>query len=119
MIIRNFSDVEPFSTKIEGQLGRVMIGPKEGASTFVMRVFEFKEPGICYGPKVEDWEFEVLILNGKGVVLGEGGKEYEVRPMDFIYAAPNEVFGLKSTGTDMFRFLCTVPIRGNPYTDYK
>jgi len=119
MIIRNFSDVEPFPLEATGQVGRVMIGPKEGAQTFVMRVFEFIEPGICYGPGTVDWEFEILILNGKGVVLSDGDKEYEVGPMDFVYAAPNEVFGIKATGTDLFRFLCTVPIRGNFFTDYK
>jgi hypothetical protein len=118
MIVRNFSDVKPFETPIDGQIGRVMLGPKEGTPTFVMRVFEFEGPGVQYGPKNVDWEFEVMVLTGKGLAIGPGGKEVEVGPMDFIYAAPNEEFGLKSTGTDIFRFLCTVPLKGHSYNDY-
>jgi quercetin dioxygenase-like cupin family protein len=118
MIVRNVSDVKPFDTSTDGQIGRVMLGPKEGTPTFVMRVFEFQWPGIQYGPETEDWEFQVLILSGKGVAIGPGGEEVEVIPMSFIYVAPNEEFGLRSTGTDTFRFMCTVPLRGNSYNDY-
>ena len=118
MIIRNVSDIEPFPTSVKGDVGRVMIGPKEGAPNFAMRVFEY-DPGVTVERGSYDWEHQVMILSGKGLVLGAGGQEWEVEPMSCIFVAPQETFGLKNIGTDILRFVCIVPLSGNPYTEYK
>jgi len=107
MFVVNYKDVSTESYG-EGMEKRVMIGPQQGAPNFVMRVFDLP-PGASSPYHSHDWEHEVYILSGQGVVVSEDG-ESAVGPDDAIYIAPGEKHCLKNVGKDNFRFLCMVPI---------
>jgi len=81
MKIVSYQDVTPvlYGEKIEK---RVLIGPKQGAPTFVMRVFDLP-PGTSSPYHTHDWEHEVFILSGEGVVVNAEGKT-PVKPYDAI-----------------------------------
>lgn len=109
MLIRNYKDIAavPYA---EGVEKRVVIGPRQGAPTFVMRVFDLP-PGTSSPYHNHDWEHEVFILSGEGVAVSEDG-ETAVKPDDAVFVAPHETHCLKNTGKDTFRFICVVPLRG-------
>ncbi len=109
MLVRSYKDVAavPYA---EGVEKRVAIGPKEGAPTFVMRIFDLG-PGRSSPYHTHDWEHEVFVLSGEGVLLTED-TEIPLKADDVIYIAPYEKHGLKNTGQGTFRFICLVPLRG-------
>jgi quercetin dioxygenase-like cupin family protein len=84
MKIRNYRQVEGIKAA-PGVLMRVVAGPAEGAPTFVMRVFEIQQ-GSTTPFHSHDWEHEVFVLGGQGVVRG-AGKESPLREGD-CYRAP-------------------------------
>lgn len=110
MKIRNIGDVEVDSYET-GVKKRVIIGPKEGAPTFVMRTFEI-DPDMSTPYHTHDWEHEILVLAGDGAVVDERGQEAKVKPLDSVYLAPGEKHCLKNKGNDVFRVVCLVPLRG-------
>jgi quercetin dioxygenase-like cupin family protein len=58
MIARHYTEVKAEKvTKAEGVSIRVVIGAKEKAPNFVMRVFDV-EPGASSPPHTHDWEHE-------------------------------------------------------------
>ncbi|HEY1065286.1 MAG TPA: cupin domain-containing protein [Pirellulales bacterium] len=86
---------------------RWLIGRPEGAPNFAMREFEVQPGG--YTPKhSHDYEHEVYILDGAGVVL-EGDAEHPVGPGSVVYVAPNEVHQFRNTGDAALKFLCLIP----------
>ncbi len=109
MLVRNYKDaaVIPYAGGIEK---RVVIGPKQGAPTFVMRVFDLP-PGASSPFHRHDWEHEVFILSGEGVAVTEDGQT-PVGPDDAILVPPDEKHCFRNTGQGTFRFLCLVPLRG-------
>ena len=109
MKIVSYQDVTPvlYGEKIEK---RVLLGPKQGAPTFVMRVFDLP-PGTSSPYHTHDWEHEVFILSGEGVVVNAEGKT-PVKPYDAILIPPDQIHCLTNTGQDVFRFICLVPLRG-------
>jgi quercetin dioxygenase-like cupin family protein len=109
MQIRNFHDVPatPYAGGIEK---RVMLGPKQGAPTFVMRIFDL--PAGASSPwHQHDWEHEVFVLTGQGLAVSKDG-ETAVAHGDAILVPPNEMHAFKNSGKDVFRFMCLVPLRG-------
>jgi len=109
MLVRNYKDVATIPFR-EGVKKRVVIGPKEGAPTFVMRVFD-QAPGASSNYHSHDWEHEVFVLAGEGALVTEEG-EMPLRANDVIYVAPHEKHCLTNKGQDTFRFICLVPLRG-------
>ena len=110
MIIRALDDVEAIFYA-EGVKKRVVIGPKEVAPNFAMRVFEVSS-GQRTMWHAHDFEHEVLILDGEGALIdGEGGTT-QVKPMNVIFIPANEKHCLKNTGSDTLRFVCVVPTWG-------
>lgn len=107
MFVVNYKDVPP-ERYGEGMEKRVMIGPQQGAPNFVMRVFDLP-PGASSPYHSHDWEHEVYILSGQGVVVSEQG-ETAVGLEDAIYIAAGEMHCLRNEGADVFRFLCLVPV---------
>ena len=110
MIIQSIEDVKAIEYG-EGIQKRVVIGPKEGAPNFVMRVFEVA-PGKTTPYHRHEWEHEVLILSGQTTVVNDEGKEIPVKPMDTIFIPANEQHCLKNTGITDMRFMCLVPMEG-------
>jgi quercetin dioxygenase-like cupin family protein len=109
MLIRNLQELKAVSYG-EGIEKRVVIGPKEGAPTFVMRIFDLP-PGASSPYHGHDWEHEVFILSGKGLAVTEDG-EYAVGPEDAVFVPPEEVHCFRNTGQGTLRFMCLVPLRG-------
>ena len=110
MLIRAVEAVEPIPY-VEGVKKRVVIGPKEGASNYVMRVFDVL-PGQRTMSHAHDFEHEVLILSGEGAVVDGQGRMMQVKPLDAIFIPANEKHSLKNTGNDTFSFVCIVPTWG-------
>ena len=109
MLVRNYEHVSalPYGQGIEK---RVMIGPKQGAPTFVMRIFDLP-PGTSSPYHSHDWEHEVFVLSGKGVEVSENA-ETAIGPNDAVFMPANEMHCLKNSGEETFRFMCLVPLRG-------
>ena len=101
MLIRNYGEVPTVHTE-ENADKRVVIGPKEGAPNFVMRVIDLP-PGASYYHS-HDWEHEVFVLSGEAVLVSED-KRMPLKPDDVIYIPPFEKHGLANTGKEIFRFI--------------
>jgi quercetin dioxygenase-like cupin family protein len=109
MIARHYTDVEPEkATEAEGVSFRVVIGEKEKAPNFVMRVFDV-EPGASSPRHTHDWEHEVFILSGTGRVYG-GGKEVSLSPGFTVYVPPMEEHQFTNTGDEVLQFVCLIPV---------
>ena len=109
MLVRNY-ELVPALPYGEGIEKRVMIGPKQGAPTFVMRIFDLP-PGTSSPYHSHDWEHEVFVLSGKGVEVSENA-ETAIGPSDAVIIPANEMHCLKNSGQETFRFMCLVPLRG-------
>jgi len=87
---------------------RWLITKETGAENFAMRLFEM-EPG-GYSPfHSHPWEHEVFILEGEGLVFGEG-HEREFRDGCVIFIPSNEEHQFRNNGEKTVKFLCLVPM---------
>jgi quercetin dioxygenase-like cupin family protein len=110
MLVRSAGDAKGIAYA-QGVQKRVVIGPRDGAPNFVMRIFDL-EPGANTARHAHDFEHEVLVLSGRGVLIdGEGG-ETPLQPMDAIFIAPDETHSLRNAGSETLQFVCLVPSRG-------
>ncbi len=89
---------------------RTLIGPHNGAPNFSMRRFTVGSGG-CSPYHTHPWEHEVYVLSGRGEVRFSGGSR-EVETGDFVYVPPNDEHQFVNAGTDVFEFLCMVPLEG-------
>jgi len=86
---------------------RWLITKEIGAENFAMRLFEMEPRG--YSPfHNHPWEHEVFVLEGEGLVVGEGS-EREFRAGNIIFIPPNEKHQFKNNGEKTVKFLCLVP----------
>ncbi|GAH39364.1 unnamed protein product [marine sediment metagenome] len=90
---------------------QVLLGPEDGVTNFVMRRFVL-DPGAATPHHTHDWEHEVLILEGEGVVVS-ADDEHPVRPGNVVYVPPAEVHQFRNTGSGTFAMLCLVPMKGH------
>lgn len=88
---------------------RWLISDKDNAPNFAMRLFEVGSGG--YSPlHSHNWEHEVFILEGEGVVIG-GEKETRIKSGTVVYVAPKEEHQFKNTGSKTLKFLCLIPLQ--------
>ncbi len=91
----------------------VLLGAPEGVESFAMRRFTLA--GCGHTPyHSHDWEHEVYVLEGKGVVKTEEG-ERQLASGSAVYVPSNEEHQFLSDEEGM-KFLCLVPKRGEPTT---
>ena len=86
---------------------RWVISDKDGAPNFAMRVFDVAS-GAATPYHQHPWEHEVFILQGQGLVKGEG----QDRPFGeqfIVYIAPNELHQFVNQGDCVLRFICLIP----------
>ena len=83
------------------------IGEKDGASNFVMRVFEIK-PGGQTPFHSHEWEHEVFILEGKGVLVTDS-ESHTFKPGDAVFIKPYENHQFKADKDCQLRFICCIP----------
>jgi quercetin dioxygenase-like cupin family protein len=109
MEVFHYQDVEAKRAE-EGAVGlrvRWLITKNIGAQNFAMRLFEMETGG--YSPFHDHpWEHEVFILEGEGLVIGEGGG-IKFRAGDVIFIPANEKHQFKNNGEKTVKFLCLVP----------
>ena len=86
---------------------RWLITKEMGAENFAMRLFEMQAGG--NSPlHSHNWEHEVFILEGEGVVVG-GKEEKPFKTGDAIFIPANETHQLRNTANKTCKFLCLVP----------
>ena len=87
---------------------KVLISEEDGAPTSVMRVFDVAPGG--YTPfHTHNWEHEVYVLRGKGVVK-DGQKEHPLEKGSFVLVLPREEHQFINRGDEVLRFICVVPV---------
>jgi len=86
---------------------RMLIGPDDGAPVFNMRMFDVA-PGGHTPLHRHDWEHEVYVLAGAGVVSADGS-DTPVSAGHCLLIPPGETHQFRNTGTETMRFLCLVP----------
>jgi quercetin dioxygenase-like cupin family protein len=110
MKIVHFKQVALEPVNAEGAEGaeiRWLIAQKDGAPNFAMRMFEVQPQG--HTPfHTHEWEHEVYVLIGTGVLQTERG-ELPFAADDAIYVEPGLAHAFKNTGTDILKFLCVIP----------
>jgi len=86
---------------------RWLITKDIGAEHFAMRMFEVAPEG--HTPlHSHEWEHEVFVLEGEGLVLAQSGEE-KIKKGDVIFMPSNERHQFKNTGGENLRFLCLIP----------
>ncbi len=111
MKVRHYLEAE--AQREEGLPGvtvRWVVTGEDGAPNFVMRVFDV-EPGAHTPFHTHPWEHEIFILEGSGVVRGEG-RERKISPGDVVLILPNERHQLINDRDKLFRFICLIPLEG-------
>ncbi|MEW5936193.1 MAG: cupin domain-containing protein [Candidatus Thermoplasmatota archaeon] len=88
---------------------RWLITKNDGAEHFAMRLFEIFPGG--YTPYHQhDWEHEVFIIEGEGVLRREKGEEI-FKPGEFIFVPAMEWHQFRQKGDEPTRFLCLIPYK--------
>ena len=112
MIVQYYKDVEeiiPSEPGVSGVKMRKVIAEKEGAKNFIMRVFEMESGGNTPLHK-HDWEHEVFVLSGTGIVVSPEG-EREINKGDVIFVPGGEEHQFKNKSKDKLEFICLIPTR--------
>ncbi|MCG3127143.1 MAG: hypothetical protein CHACPFDD_02001 [Phycisphaerae bacterium] len=110
MKIQPIGEHEQSAVTMAGASGakmRMLVGPKDGASTFHMRHFEV-EPGGFTPHHQHDYEHEILILKGQGTAQSTQG-ERTFRAGDVIWVPANEMHQFRNTGATPLEFICLIP----------
>ena len=110
MEIRNFEDVPNNPVDMEDAEHvkmRLLLSQDDGADNFVMRMFEIG-PGGHTPLHAHDWEHEIYILDGQGVITFEG-VDYSLIPGNTLLVPGGTMHQFKCTDPKVFRFLCIVP----------
>jgi quercetin dioxygenase-like cupin family protein len=92
----------------EGVKIKWLIDKTVGAPIFAMRHFTV-QPGGHTPVHKHDWEHEVYVLEGEGVVKHQD-REYPIRAGDAVFVPPNQLHQFRSTESSCLRFLCMVPL---------
>jgi len=110
MLKGHFTDVEAEPAHLVGAQATIrwLIGAKQGAPNFAMRVIELAGKGDRIPLHRHPYEHEIFVFAGKGMVLKPGSEE-PVGPGEFLYLAPDEEHGFLNSGDEPFRFICVIP----------
>jgi quercetin dioxygenase-like cupin family protein len=99
-------DAEGGSSKLKV---RWLITKEMGAENFAMRLFEMEAGG--HSPlHSHNWEHEVFILEGEGLVVG-GKEERKFKAGDAIFIPSNEKHQLKNNSKNACKLLCLIPYK--------
>ena len=110
MKIKHFREAEAVvfdNDAAKGVTARVLIGKKDGAENFCMRVFELADGG--FSPRhAHEWEHEIFVHAGRGEVF-QNDAWTPVKAGDTIFIPGNEVHQIRNTGAASFTFVCIIP----------
>ena len=110
MIKKNLQSVPQQTVTMPGAENcqmQLLCGPDDGCPTFAMRRFTVA-PGGCTPKHQHDYEHEVLVLAGEGVVFGNG-IEQPLKTGDVLYVPANELHQFRNTADTPLQFICLVP----------
>jgi len=107
MKVSKYLDARPVD-ELPGVVKREVINADDGAPNFCMRVFEV-EPGRRTPLHSHEWEHEVFVLSGRGVVRGEQG-ETQIAKDSVVFVPPNERHRFINNGYEILRFICVIPL---------
>jgi len=108
MKVSSYQATEPVQ-ELPGVVKREVINAHDGAPNFCMRVFDV-EPGSSTPSHSHQWEHEVFVLSGQGIVTSERG-ETPIEKDSVVFVAPNEHHCFVNTGSDPLRFICVIPLQ--------
>jgi len=106
----HYSNVRSEEVKEEGSKGitvRRLITRDDGAKNFAMRLFEVEPEGQT-PLHSHDWEHEVFILDGKGLVMC-GELEVAVTHGYVVFIPPNVKHCFRNLGEEKLSFICLIP----------
>jgi len=107
MKVSKYLDTEPIQ-ELPGVVKREVINADDGAPNYCMRVFEV-EPGSSTPSHSHDWEHEVYVLSGRGVVVGEQ-RETPITKDSVVFVPPNEHHCFVNNSNERLRFICVIPL---------
>ncbi|MCG8608088.1 cupin domain-containing protein [bacterium] len=110
MKVASYTDIEETEVTMEGTKDatmRMLISDKDGAENFAMRMFTVK-PGGHTPYHHHNYEHEVFVLEGAGVLKGENA-EHPFTAGDTIFIKPNEKHQFRNAGDSDMKFLCLIP----------
>lgn len=110
MKIGSTSEMQP--QEIDGGkiLKRVLIGPRDGAPNFVMRLFTL-QPGASTPYHTHPWEHEVFVVEGELEVVSKDGVT-KVSNGAFVYVEPGEEHQFRNPSDAPASFICVIPKAG-------
>ena len=111
MKLFHYADIQAKDVETESKNLKVrwLITKETGAPNFAMRLFEMDAGG--HSPlHSHDWEHEVFILDGKGIVV-EGQEEKSFKTGDVIFIGANEKHQFKNNSKNPVKFLCLIPYK--------
>ena len=97
--------------KLPGVHLQVLVGPDDGAANFVLRRFTL-EPGACTPSHRHDWEHEIVVTEGEGVLVTPE-REHPLSAGSVVYLAPGDLHQFRNPGTGLYRMICLVPMKGH------
>ena len=110
MILKNVSTVEAQTVTMPGAQDvrmQMLCGPGDGCPNFAMRKF-LVSPGGCTPRHHHDYEHEILVIAGEGMVYGNG-REQALTAGDVLFIPANELHQFRNTGKSVLEFICMVP----------
>ena len=112
MKIANYKDTASNRLGIpgaEGVMVRLLVGPDDGASEFVMMLLEI-EPGGHTPDHHHPWEEEIFVKSGDGKLKTKDG-EKPIRSGDALFFASDEPHQFHNTGAGALELICFIPRR--------
>ncbi len=113
MFLDNVKNIKDEKVDLEGvkdTVKKILIGPKEGWTDYVMRQFNVSKGGNTPKHK-HNWPHINYILEGKGTVL-INNKENEVEKGSIAYIEAGAIHQFKADKNDNLLFLCIIPKTG-------
>lgn len=110
MKIKEYAQVEAthFNSEVaRGVAARVIIGKKDQAENFTMRVFEIA-PGGHTPRHAHDWEHEMFVHAGCGEIYGQGAWS-PLTPGKAVFVPANEEHQMRNNGGENLVVVCLVP----------
>ena len=123
---KHYTEIPLEEVNIEGAKGakiRWLVGEKDGAPNFAMRMFEIAPEG--HTPyHTHAFEHLVWVVEGLGKLVTEQG-DSQMNPGDAIYVEPNLFHNFVNMSDKPLKFLCSIPheqkkvVKPNPFAKGK
>jgi quercetin dioxygenase-like cupin family protein len=92
---------------VKGILKHVLVGPKDGAPTFIIRYFQVPAGEQTFF-HTHDHEHGMLILHGQAQIQIKE-EMTDLAPMDAIFVAGGDLHRVINTGDEPLGFICVIP----------